>query len=383
LRGKISKNFWTFAQRNERRSSGGESIEQPSYDAIWDFPNLFLAYQRAIKGKRSRPDVTRFTHDLEWHLIRLRDSLANKTYRPGSYRHFTISDPKPRFISAAPFRDRVVHHALCNIIEPLFERRFIADSYASRPGKGIHAALDRCTAYARQYSYALRCDIVQFFPSVDLTILQRILAREIHDPDILHLCHLILMGGSQELVDHYSLVLYPGDIPMAAAIRPRGLPIGNQTSQFWANCYLDRLDHFIKDELGCHGYLRYVDDMVLFSQNRDQLHMWKKAIIQFLTTHLRLIIHEPESNVIPVSLGIPFLGFRIYPDHRLLRRRNGVAFARRFRGMVKDYRAGTMSLQEMDKRVQGWVAHISHGDTWRLRHSIFSRIVLSSPEESA
>ncbi len=351
----------------------------PPWERLCSFENLLLAYRLAARGKRRRPDIARFDYHLEGQLLRLRDELLAGTYRPSPYRRFTVADPKPRVISAAPFRDRVVHHALCNIIEPLFERRFIPDSYASRAGKGIHQALDRCAHFAQRYRYVLRCDIVQFFPSIDLAILRRSLGRVIRDDAILALCDHILAGGAHELSDQYQLVLYPGDDPDQAAARLRGLPIGNQTSQFWANCYLNPLDHFVKEELRCRAYLRYVDDFLLFADDKQTLHRWKAAIISFLATRLRLMLHERESAVAPIGSGIPFLGFRVYPDHRRLRRRNGVAFLRRLRAMREEYAARKLTEAEVTRRVQGWVAHVSHGDTWGLRRALFAHVTFPAP----
>jgi RNA-directed DNA polymerase len=350
------------------------SEEQPLtlFEQIASFENLWLAFRKASRGKRSRENVADFEYHLEGWLLRLQRQLLARTYTPAPYRRFTIADPKPRAISAAPFQDRVAHHALCNIIEPIFERRFIGDSYANRQGKGIHAALDRCTQFARRYRYVLRCDIVQFFPSVDLAILRRILARVIRDDDVLWLCQRIINGGAHELTDHYNLILFPGDDLFSAAARPRGLPIGNQTSQFWANCYLNPLDQFVKSELRCPAHLRYVDDFLLFANDKVTLHRWKAEIISFLATRLRLVLHERESAVFPVTAGIPFLGFRVYPTHRRLRRRNGVAFARRLRHMRPQAKAGTMNFAALSARVRGWVAHVGHGDTWRLRRALLS-----------
>lgn len=347
----------------------------PLFEQVCDFANLVIAYYRARLGKRSQENVADFDYFLEWELLRLRDELRAGTYLPGPYRRFHLTDPKPRLISAAPFRDRVVHHALCNVIEPIFERRFIPDSYANRLGKGIHQALDRCTWLARRHPYFLKCDIVQFFPSIDLQILRhRVLGPIIQDGRVLHLIDRILHNGAQELIDQYDLVLFPGDDPTHAAVRPRGLPIGNQTSQFWANCYLNPLDHFITSQLGCRAYLRYVDDFLLFAEDKAQLHAWKDAIIAFLATQLRQTLHEAESFVAPVGVGIPFLGFRVYPDHRLLRRRNGVAFARRYRAMRTEREAGELGFREMHDRVLAWIAHVDHGDTWRLRSTIFQSV---------
>ncbi len=338
------------------------------YPRVYAFENLVAAEHAAARGKRRRPDVARFEYHLEDELVRLQADLRARTYRPGPYRRYTLFEPKERLISAAPYRDRVVHHALCRVIEPHFERRFLGDSYASRLGKGVHAALDRCTQFARRYPYALRCDIVRFFPSVDHAILRRHLGRVIGDPDVLWLCDTILAGGADELVDQHTCVRFDFDEP-ADASRPRGLPIGNQTSQFWANVYLDALDQFVKRQLRCPGYIRYVDDFVLFADDKRTLHGWKDAIIALLAD-LRLTLHEAESAVFPVATGIPFLGFRVYPDHRLLRRRNALHFARRYRRLIQSYTAGELSFAQLGARVQGWVAHAAHGDTYGLRRAV-------------
>jgi len=352
------------------------------YERLCTFENLLWAYRDAARGKRSRPDVIAFDYQMEGHLVRLRRQLQARTWQPHSYRRFTVAEPKPRVISAAPFEDRVVHHALCNVIEPIFERRFIADSYANRRGKGIHQALDRATYFARRYPYVLRCDIVEFFPSIDLVILRRELGRAVREDETLALCERIMAGGAGELTDQYTLVLYPGDTPDAAQARSRGLPIGNQTSQFWANCYLNPLDHFIKDQLGCRAYLRYVDDFLLFADDKPTLHRWKQEIIRFLAMRLRLMLHERESVVTPVTVGIPFLGFRVYPEHRRLRRRNGVAFARRLRQMAGSYRQGEIELPQVSARVRGWVAHVAHAETWGLRRSLLESVTFSPPDEA-
>jgi RNA-directed DNA polymerase len=347
------------------------------YSRIYAFDNLVAAERAAARGKRGRPDVARFDYYVEDELVRLQAELAERAYRPGAYRRYLIHEPKERAISAAPYRDRVVHHAVCRVIEPLFERRFIDSSYASRRGKGTHAALDHCTRLARRFQYVLRCDIVQFFPAVDHAILRTRFARVIGDPDVLRLCAVILAGGAGELVDHYDYVRFVGD-GEDARVRPRGLPIGNQTSQFWGNVYLDALDQFVKRDLRCPGYIRYVDDFVLFADDKKTLHGWKEAVIAFLRI-LRLTLHEAESVATPVASGIPFLGFRVYPDHRRLRRRNAIAFARRYRRLLMRYSSGDVSLERLTASVQGWVAHVAHGDTYGLRRSLLGRAIAPAP----
>ncbi|MCI0520103.1 MAG: reverse transcriptase/maturase family protein [Chloroflexi bacterium] len=233
------------------------------YDTLTSWDNLLWAYRKAARGKRGHPNVAAFEYRLEDNLFLLQEELRAFSYCPGAYHSFTIHEPKRRLISAAPFRDRVVHHALCNLIEPIFERSFISDSYANRIKKGTHAALGRLQGFARRYPYVLQCDIRQFFPSIDLTILQSELARRISDPGVLWLADRILTSGVGVLSEEYDMVYFPGD-DLFAALRPRGLPIGNLTSQFWANVYLNPLDQFVRRELGCKDYLRYVDDFAMF-----------------------------------------------------------------------------------------------------------------------
>lgn len=175
------------------------------YPRIYDFANLERAFYRARRGKRQQPNVATFECNLDLELLQLADELKAETYRPGGYRHFHLYDGKPRRISAAPFRDRVVHHALCRVIEPIWEARFIYDSYACRVGKGTHAALDRCTRFARRYPYVLQCDIVQFFPSVDHDVLIRLLAHHIACPPTRRLVEKIVASGRGIHADRYEM----------------------------------------------------------------------------------------------------------------------------------------------------------------------------------
>jgi RNA-directed DNA polymerase len=348
------------------------------YPRICEFENLYRAYRKARKGKRNRPDVAAFEFNLEFELPLLQEELVNETYRPSPYRHFTLYERKPRRISAAPFRDRVAHHALCRVIEPIWEARFIHDSYACRVGKGTHAALDRCTYFARRYRYVLRGDIVQFFPSVDHATLYDLLARRIACPPTLRLIERIIASGTGVHADNWKMQWFPGD-DLFAASRPRGLPIGNQTSQFWANVFLHELDKFAKQTLRCPAYLRYCDDFALFADDKPTLHRWRQEIEEFLAP-LRLQLHPLKSSVYPVTNGVPFLGFQVFPDYRRLRRDNGVYFERRLKRMMRRYAAGELSREKLEASVRGWIAHAAHGDTWHLRWSILRRFVIPRQE---
>jgi hypothetical protein len=271
----------------------------------------------------------------------------------------------------------VVHHALCNLIAPIFERSFIADSYANRVGKGTHRALDRCQQFARRYPYVLQCDVRQFFPAIDHAILRGILARKLADPAVMWLVDRVLDSGVGVLNQEYDMVWFPGD-GLFAPLRPRGLPIGNLTSQFWANCMLNPFDHFVKRELRCKGYLRYVDDFLLFADDKATLWAWREAVVERLAG-FRLAIHEERAHPRPVTEGIPFLGFTVFPTHRRLKRRRGIAYRRRFRRLLAAYAAGEVPLERVTASVQGWVNHASHGDTWGLRRAILAATPIPHP----
>jgi RNA-directed DNA polymerase len=341
------------------------------FPQLTEFGNLYKAWRKAARGKRGSPAAAGFEMNLSGELIRLQKELVEETWRPGEYCSFTIRDPKRRLVSAAPFRDRVVHHALCNVTESIFENAFIADSYANRKGKGTHAALDRAQTLMRRYPYVLQCDLRQFFPSIDHAVLESILFRKISDEPVRRLIRRIVESGAGIHDDDYRMVNFPGD-DLFAVNRPRGLPIGNLTSQFWANVYLNEFDQFVKRQLHCKGYVRYVDDFLLFADEKPRLWAWKSAIREFLSG-LRLALHERSSTVYPVNHGIPFLGFRLYPEYRRLKRENGVNFQRRLRRYYRAYGRGEMSWEALNQGVQGWIAHVSGADTWGLRRSLFSR----------
>lgn len=346
------------------------------YPQICSFENLYAAYRAARQGKRGVEQVAAFEREQERELFQLQRELLAETYTPGPYHSFYIHEPKRRLISAAPFRDRVAHHALINLIEPIWERRFIFDSYANRVGKGTHRALDRCQYFARRYRYALQCDLRQFFPSIDHALLREQLARLIADAPTLRLCDKIIASGVGVLSEAYDMVWFPGD-DLFAANRPRGLPIGNLTSQFWANVYLNALDHFVKRDLKCSAYLRYVDDFILFADDPGQLRDWRVALIEQLA-HWRLTLHVRRAQANPAAAGLPFLGFRVYPLHRRLKPRKGFFFQRRFRQKFAQAMRGEISFADVHILVRGWVNHARYGDTHGLRRAVLGRPRMAS-----
>jgi retron-type reverse transcriptase len=342
---------------------------------IWpdvvSFENLLLAYRKARRGKGRSPDVARFALDLEKELLRLQRELEACTYWPGPYRLFRIYERKPRTIAAAPFRDRVVHHAVMNLIEPPLDRTFIHDSYACRRGKGVHAAVDRYQAWSRRYAYALKMDVARYFPSIDHEILKEKLRRRVKDRRVLALLDRII--DTSPPADEPP-VYFPGDDLLTHLERCRGIPIGNLTSQFLANLYLDDLDHYTKQALKVSAYLRYVDDMVALDDDKGRLAEVRAAVKEQLAAD-RLRLHPRKAHISPTQDGLNLLGYLVFPNRRRLRNDNGHRFRRRLRGFARAYSMGLITFANINPSVQSWIGHAEHADTQGLRRAIFSRIV--------
>jgi len=337
---------------------------------IIGFENLLTASKKAQKGKRFQENVLRFNYDLEAELFDIRAELMEKTYQPGEYKTFEIYEPKKRMISAAPYRDRVVHHALCNVIEPIFDKSFIYDSYANRKEKGTHKALDRFVKYFRSSQYVLKCDIVKYFPSIDHEILKNLLSRKIKCKNTLWLIDLIIDNSNPQIpVNEY----FAGDGIFTPFERKKGLPIGNLTSQFFANIYLNQLDHFIKDELGIKKYVRYVDDFAIFCDDKLFLKKLRQKIEMKLEKY-RLRIHPVKSRITCVKYGENFLGFRIFPDRIRVSNGNLRRARKRLMEMKLDYGKGVKNFDDVCQSIQSWISHLEYGNTYRLREKIFENL---------
>jgi retron-type reverse transcriptase len=346
---------------------------------VIDFGNLFWASERARKRKSTHASVMRFEYKLEEELARLQQELTEKTYQPGAHRSFYIYEPKKRMISASPYRDRVVHHALCNVIGPIFERTFTRDSFANRVGYGTHRALRRFTEMARSNRYVLQCDIKKYFPSIDLEILKGLIRRKIKCADTLWLIDTIVDASNPQEERN---VYFPGDDLFTPFERRRGLPIGNLTSQFFANIYLNGLDHFVKERLQIADYVRYVDDFALFGDDRGCLAEARLAIEEHLAG-LRLEIHPVKSQLFEVSRGACFVGFQVLPDRIRVRGENLRRARRRLKSLRARYGRGEVTFDEVSQSVRSWVAHLEHADTWRLRETIFAELAFASPAKGA
>ena len=332
------------------------------------------------RGKKKLPDVTAFLLNLEWELLALRRELESGEYRTGAYRTFTIRDPKPRQISAAPFRDRVVHHALIltRVLEPIFESRFSNNSFACRTGLGTDKALDRAREGVRQYRYVLKCDVRTYFASIDHQILNQQLARTIKCGETQALTARIIAGFAGE-VD--ATRYYPGDTLFSPLERRRGLPLGNQTSQFFANLYLNGLDRMMDEQFQPPVYARYVDDFVVFSDCRKTLREIRAAIVEAMDA-VRLEIHPGKSRIYRSCDGLTFLGWRMFPDKTRLVSGNVIRFRRRMKSMQATYAEGRLVWEDVQQRVRAWIAHAAHGNTWVLRGRLLGQFAFGPGAQS-
>lgn len=340
---------------------------------VASFENLLAAFHKARRGKRKVPGVARFALGLEAELVALSRELDSGSYRPGDYRLFLVYERKPRQIAAAPFRDRVVHHALMNVLEPVLERTFIHDSYACRRGKGTHAAVNRCQAWFRRYAYALKMDVSRYFPSIDREILKEKLAQRVKDRRVLDLCAIIIDLGP--LVEQPP-VWFSGDDLLTPLERPRGIPIGNLTSQFFANLFLDDLDHYLKEQIGVRAYLRYVDDLVVLDDDKSRLAEIREMVRERLASD-RLLLHPHKAHIVQTRRGIDWLGYQVFPGFRRLRSDNGRRFGSRLRRLARLYGAGRLDWADFDASVQSWIGHARQADTEGLRRVLLGSTVFT------
>lgn len=278
-----------------------------TYEDIISLENLLAAWREFLKGKRRKGDVQDFAYRLFDNVLALHRDLKEGRYVHGGYHAFKISDPKPRDIHKATVRDRLLHHALYRKLYPFFDRTFIADSYSCRKRKGTHKAIDRFRRYAYQVSknntktaWVLKCDIKKFFASVDQCVLLDILNRYIPDKNILDLLRLVVESFH--------------------STSPRiGLPLGNLTSQLLVNVYMNEFDQFVKHSLKEKYYLRYADDFVILSHDKNRLESILPLISEFLWRELRLSLHPDKVSISTIASGVDFLGWVHFSDHRVLR----------------------------------------------------------------
>lgn len=334
---------------------------------LCSYDNLFMAYKKARKHKTKKQCVIEFEKELIHNLSKLKTELENKTYKPKPLKTFTIRDPKTRKISKSDFRDRIIHHALCNIIEPIFEKSFIYDSYANRKGKGALKAIERFDYFKRKASknntrtcFILKADVKHYFDEVNHELLVGILRKRIKDERIIWLIKRILLN--------YSLKQ-----------KGKGTPLGNLTSQFFANVYLNQLDYFIKQNLKVEYYLRYVDDFVIFEKDKKKLGFYKIAINEFLLKYLKIELHPDKSKVICLGNSINFLGFRIFYYHKLLKKSNLRKMKFNLVLLKENYEKRETNYDKIYNFLEGWFAYTRQANTYNLRNKVIAELEKGFP----
>ncbi|NQU78538.1 hypothetical protein HQ545_02090 [Candidatus Woesearchaeota archaeon] len=339
---------------------------------LYSFENLEHAYWQARKHKSNNPKVMEFEKHWRLNLCILLRELRTKIYKPMPLKKFVLRDPKTRLICVSDFRDRIVHHALINVLQHIFEPIFIFDSHASRKGKGTVTALKRFDKFKRKVSkngkqtndarnendvkgYAFKADIRHYFQTVDHEVLLRIISKRVNDTGVLWLIKIILNN-------------YESNTPR------KGMPLGNWTSQFFANIYLNELDQFVKHNLKAKYYIRYVDDFIILHNSKTVLQEYEQSIKKFLSTELKLELHPDKCQIIPLKRGISLLGFRVFYHHKLPRKRNIRKIKGRLKEYLNSYKKGLLSAADILETLQGWSAYAMQGNTYNLRRRLSNEI---------
>ena len=327
------------------------------FENIISLENLFIAWKEFKRGKTKKQDVQKFEMFLEDNLFRLHGELKQKTYRHSNYTDFYIKDPKLRHIHKAEVRDRVVHHAIYRILYPIFDKSFIYDSYSCRDGKGTHGAVLRLESFARKASknftktcYCLKCDIKKFFNSIDHQILLDLIRKKITDEDDLWLLEEIIKSFGKDA--------------------GKGLPLGNLTSQLFANIYLDELDKFIKHRLRARYYLRYTDDFIIVHQDKNYLKDLIPEIDKFLRQDLKLDLHPEKITIRKLRQGLDFLGYVVLPHYRTLRTKTKKRMFKKLKVKQVQFYSGEISAETFEQVRRSYLGILSHCSSSKLREEI-------------
>lgn len=308
---------------------------------------LFLAWNEFKRGKENRLDVQKFFLDLERNIFDLYGKVKSGTYQHSAYTSFFVCDPKLRNINKAEVIDRVMHHSIVKHIEPLFEKSFIFDSYSSRMGKGTHRGVERLKKFCLKLTknrtrtaWALKCDIRKFFDSMDHDLLISLLRKKIRDEKLMEIVGKIIRSYNTR----------PG----------KGVPLGNLTSQIFSNVYLDKLDQFVKRDLGIKHYLRYADDFILLDVKKEQLEKLVPVLKDFLEYELKLQLHPDKLLIRKIHRGIDFLGYIVYPTHIILRTKTKKRMLRKIAAKKKDLEAGIIDGETFNQTLQSYLGMLTH-----------------------
>ncbi len=329
---------------------------------IVSLENLFLAWDNFKKDKKSKKDVMRFEWKLEDNIFQLHRDLKHKSYKHAPYSSFYINDPKQRHIHKASVRDRVLHHAMFSILNPVFEPTFIAHSFSCRIGKGTHKGINSLASMLLSNNhnnsincFVLKCDIKKFFDAIDHNVLLNILQKRIKGKDAYWLL--------EEVIESF-------ESSQSNILQRKGVPIGNLTSQLFANIYLNKFDQFIKHDLKIKHYCRYTDDFVIVSDNQSYLNDLIPKIKTFLRSHLQLELHPSKMSIRKFQQGIDFLGYVSLPYHRVIRSKTRQRMYRKLEARINEYRSGTISRHTLEQCLQSYLGVLTHADTHQLTQKL-------------
>jgi len=315
---------------------------------------LLLSWREFLNGKRKRADVVLFSMNLMDNIYSLYNDLKNKTYKHGNYEAFKINDPKPRDIHKAKVRDRLLHHSIYKTLYPYFDKKFIYDSYSCRIGKGTHKAIYRFENFIRKVGknntktcWILKCDIKKFFASIDHNILKSILVKHIKDKDIIW-----LLGN---IIDSFQTSNTNSAMAENVALKERGLPLGNLTSQLLVNIYMNEFDQYVKHKLKVKYYIRYADDFVILQNDKMYLERILKQMKEFLENNLKLTMHPDKVFIKTIYSGVDFLGWVHFPKHRVLRNSTK---KRMFRNIKNNQKPNTIA---------SYLGMLGHGNGYKIK----------------
>lgn len=344
------------------------------FEQVVDYDNLYRAYLNARLCKRYRYEVLKFTAHLEDYLFLLQRQLTDGTYKLGRYREFYIYEPKQRLIMAQPFKDRVVQWAIYQVLNPIFTKSYISDSYAGIEGRGTHKAVKRIQYWLQQFEkegkpcYYLQLDISKYFYRIDHEVLLSILKRRISDKRMIDLLTIIIKSNET----NFGLPpgKSPGEVSRKDRVSDRGMPVGNLSSQMFANLYLNELDQYCKRVLKIHYYVRSADDTIILFEDKKQLHEWKTAIEDILNTRLKLDLNN-KTCIRPATLGIDFCGYKIWNTHIKLRKSTALKMKRNLKRIQEQYANGEITMERAMQTVNSYMGILKHCDSYALKKTIF------------
>jgi|SRR3989344_1693357 len=330
-------------------------MDSYSYNNLISIENLFQAWDKFKKGKRKKIDVGFFELSLETNLFDLHEKLKSKTYTHGKYTSFNIYDPKFRHIHKAEVLDRIVHHAIVSVLDPIFDKTFIYNSYSCRINKGTHRAVKKLFKFIREASenykhscFVLKLDIKKFFESVDHNVLLSIIQGRIRDEDTLWLLKNILKSFSKE----------------------KGIPIGNLTSQLFANIYLNKLDQFVRQKLRIKYYIRFADDFIILDSHKDNLYRYTGILAAFLRDRLKLRVHPEKIMLRKFMQGIDFLGYIVLPHYILPRTKTKNRILRKLKERIEDFKSGEISESSLSQSNESYLGFLAHADSFEFTRDL-------------